>query len=130
MSVAQGYRAPHGDNPSNTERFEGRPLIRWSGVTEEPGVYILLNEDQVVYIGQSSNMLRRVMVHAEAGKPFREAIGFPMEGSTQSERMKIELRLIGWARGVLNTETVRGQARPEARAWTMSRNAGPRNVKA
>jgi len=61
----------------------------------EPGIYLLLQRGDVVYVGQTSHLLLRLLQHrAERKKQFDKALVYTMTSSTESDRLWVEGALI------------------------------------
>ena len=62
---------------------------------KQAGVYLLLKQGEVVYVGQSSHMLLRLTQHrAEGKKCFNKTLVYHMPASEESERLWVEGAMI------------------------------------
>src|SRR5262245_19401155 len=87
-------------NPSTLRYSPVTPLSRAPQVPEGRGVYRILRQGNLIYVGQANNLRRRLMQHlwclthmqvATAPYTFRYAL---MPGSTALSRLGIERRII------------------------------------
>jgi GIY-YIG catalytic domain-containing protein len=77
------------------------------------GVYLLLQNSKVVYVGQTSHLLLRLTQHrAEGKKRFSHALYYHMPGSLESDRLWVEGALICLYRP------------PENKAWNIGMSSG------
>lgn len=61
----------------------------------QPGVYLLLQEARVVYVGQTSHLMLRLLQHRNEGrKQFDAALFYHMPDSNESDRLWVEGALI------------------------------------
>lgn len=87
------------------------------------GVYFLIKDDEVVYIGRSKNVLSRMVGHAD--KSFDRVLMIPIAEDLCGQ---LEARMIGWFLPPLNTHlmpkatTVYSEVNSETTGWASSRS--------
>ena len=75
--------------------FDWRPESELMDGERAPGIYMLLLQGKVVYVGQTSHLLLRLAQHrAEGRKQFSKALVYHMPDSSESERLWTEGALI------------------------------------
>lgn len=70
------------------------------------GVYLLMFDNQIVYIGSSLNIRNRIADHRSNGRPFDEALRI---GTRPQDRMRVEQALINALRPRQNRKVTNGE---------------------
>ena len=60
----------------------------------DSGIYFLIRDDAVVYVGQAKNVLRRILRHREDGRKFQSFAVIPCEMEHLDELEQIYIRLL------------------------------------
>jgi len=80
---------------------------KWDGIPKSPGIYYIFSRElEIIYVGYSSNLRRRMMNHAVPIQPFSSEVSSGLftflELQTKENAQKMEGRILQRMRGASN----------------------------